>query len=222
MSVEKVILYVKAEQMVEVTIPNVTIGDIISLECSHADIEKQVKQISMVKFPKNKYQRTVISILKIIERIHEKYPTLEVQNLGSTDIIISYENQETPNKFWHYTKAVLVTIVSFVGSAYSIMAFTNDVDTLSIFDQLYVLITGYPADGFNILQFSYCVGLVVGILVFFNHFGKKKLMVDPTPMEIEMRLYEQDIQTTLIQSYERKGEEIEIGNTNNLIDHRHQ
>lgn len=219
---EKAILYIKGNQMVEVIEPTVSLSHIITMECSHPHIVKQLNQLQILKFPKKKYQRTVVSILKIIERIHEKYPTLEIQNLGCTDIIVSYEDQKTPNQFWHYTKAVLVTIVSFIGSAYSIMAFTNDVDTLTIFDQLYVLITGEVADGFNILQFSYCLGLVVGILVFFNHFGRKKIMVDPTPMEIEMRLYEQDIQTTLIETYARKGDEIEVGNTNNLIDHRHQ
>lgn len=219
---KKVILYLKGNQMVEVTSPSVNLDDIITMECSHPDIVVQLKQLEILKFPRNKYQRTVVSILKIIERIHEKYPTLEIQNLGYTDIIVSYENQKTPNIVWHFIKAGLVTIVSFIGSAYSIMAFTNDVDTLTIFDQLYVLITGQEADGFNILQFSYCIGLVVGILVFFNHFGKKKLMVDPTPMEIEMRLYEQDIQTTLIESYARKGDEVEVGDTNYFIDHRNQ
>ncbi|WP_455055389.1 hypothetical protein [Merdimonas faecis] len=40
-------------------------------------------------------------------------------------------------------------------------------------------------------------------MVFFNHFGKSKVSVDPTPLEVEMRLYENDIQTTLIENYSR-------------------
>lgn len=218
----KMTIYIKADQMVELQHPGISLGDILTVECSQKHVATAIKQLEVLRFPKFKYQRTVVSILKIIEIIHEKYPSAEVMNLGATDIIVVYENQQTPSKVMHIFKAIIVTIISFVGSAYSIMAFSNDVDTLSIFDQLYVLITGAPAQGFNLLQFSYCIGLALGILVFFNHFGHKKLMVDPTPMEIEMRLYEQDIQTTLIQNFERKEKEVDVGNPNTIINHRHQ
>ena len=53
-------------------------------------------------------------------------------------------------------------------------------------------------------------GLVIGILTFFNHFGKKRFSVDPTPMEVEMRLYENDIQTTLIENISRKGKALDV------------
>lgn len=218
---EKICLYIKANQMVETTKASVTIQDILTMECIHLDIRRAVSQMEIIKFPKGKYQRTVISVLTIIEKIHQEYPNLQIVNMGCIDIIVAYENQKTPNKIWHTIKAGIVTVITFTGSAYSIMAFTNDVDTLSIFDQLYELITGVPPEGLNVLQLSYCIGLILGILVFFNHFGKKKVTVDPTPMEIEMRLYEQDIQTTLIENYARKGREIEVGNTDNFVDHRH-
>ncbi len=58
----------------------------------------------------------------------------------------------------------------------------------------------------------YSVGLVVGILIFFNHFGKKRFTVDPTPMEVQMRLYENDIQTTLVEDAARRKNEIDLEN----------
>ena len=42
--------------------------------------------------------------------------------------------------------------------------------------------------------------------MFFNHFGKKRFTADPTPMEIQMRIYENDIQTTLVENASRKKE----------------
>ena len=57
-------------------------------------------------------------------------------------------------------------------------------------------------------------------LVFFNHFGKKRFSVDPTPMEVEMRLYENDIQTTLIETYSRKEQELDVGKGNTTGNHR--
>ena len=74
--------------------------------------------------------------------------------------------------------------------------------------------------GFSVLELTYCVGLIVGILAFFNHFGGKKFTVDPTPMEVEMRLYENDIQTTLIENYSRKEQEMDVGKTSHSRSHR--
>ena len=44
----------------------------------------------------------------------------------------------------------------------------------------------------------------------YNHFGKRKLSRDPTPLEIEMRLYENDIHTTLIDGVKRQNEHIDV------------
>ena len=61
---------------------------------------------------------------------------------------------------------------------------------------------------------------MAGILVFFNHFGRKRFSVDPTPMEVEMRLYENDILTTLVENYSRKGKEVDVGTTDIVRNHR--
>lgn len=211
-------LYMKADQIVEVINPSVTLGDILQMECRNQVILNKLKSSVILKFKKSEYKRTVISILKVIEQIHQYYPDLQIVNLGALDIIVAYENQKTPSKAVHIMKASAVAIVAFIGSAYSIMAFSNDVDTLDIFDMIYEMITGQVSTGTNILELSYSLGLIMGILVFFNHFGNKKFTVDPTPMEIEMRLYEQDIQTTLIQNYARRGEEIDIGDVG-IVNH---
>ena len=79
---------------------------------------------------------------------------------------------------------------------------------------------GAPKEGFSVLELSYSIGIIIGILVFFNHFGKKKSSVDPTPIEVEMRLYENDIQTTVIAEYSRKGQELDVGERNTTDNYR--
>lgn len=215
-------LYIKAEPVIEVTEPVVTLGDIVQMECRNQSILNRLNSTIILKFKRNQYKRTVISILKIIEQIHGNYPDMQIMNLGVTDIIVVYENQKTPSKTFHLCKAGLVSVVAFIGAAYSIMAFSNDVDTLEIFDLIYELIVGRTSTGFTVLEASYSIGLIIGVLLFFQHFGKKKQLTDPTPMEIEMRLYEQDIQTTLVQNYSRRGEEIDVGDSNIVDYHRNQ
>ena len=60
------------------------------------------------------------------------------------------------------------------------------------------------------LEISYSVGLAVGIIGFFNHFAAIKLNTDPTPLEVEMRLYEDNISKTLIANDGRKESKIDI------------
>ena len=50
----------------------------------------------------------------------------------------------------------------------------------------------------------------MGIIVFFNHFAVAKLSTDPTPIEVEMRLYEDNINKTLIQNDGRKESGIDV------------
>ena len=211
MAVNQDTLYVKGDRNVEVTKREVTLGDLVSMECSNRVILPHLKTMKVLKIPENGEKRYVISILKIIECIHEKYPGLEVQNLGETDMIVTYEDQKTPSYAWHLTKTAFVTAVTFCGAAFSIMAFNNDVDVTKLFDQIYHLVTGNKPGGITILEIAYSAGLMIGILIFFNHFGKRRFTVDPTPMEVQMRVYENDIQTTLIENAARKEKEIDVG-----------
>lgn len=107
-----------------------------------------------------------------------------------------------------------------MGAAFSIMAFNNDVGVTKMFSQIYELVTGTKSDGFTVLEFTYSIGIAIGILTFFNHFGKRRFSVDPTPIEVEMRLYENDLQTTLIENISRKEQELDVGTKYTTGSHR--
>ena len=213
MASENKILYIKGSRDVEVTKPDVTLGDLLSMESTDKFMLAKVRTLKIVRFKKSGRQRCVVSLLKIIACIHGEFPQADIQNLGETDIIVTYEDQKTPAFAWHIIKTVFVAAVTFFGAAFSIMAFNNDVDVTKLFGQIYELMTGQETNGYTVLEIAYSVGVTAGILIFFNHFGKKRFTVDPTPMEIQMRLYENDIQTTLIENSERRGEEIDVGTT---------
>lgn len=209
------ILYIKGDKNVEVKKLDVTLGDILSMECSNQNITNKVKSLRLLRVPEKGQHRFVVSILKIIECIHKEYPNLDIQNEGEIDLIITYEKPQKPNMFFHWVKVIVIAGITFLGAAFSIMSFNNDVGITKMFGQVYELLMGHSSDGFTILELTYCIGLIVGILVFFNHFGKKRFSVDPTPMEVEMRLYENDIQSTLIEAYSRKEKELDVGGQTN-------
>ena len=204
------VLYIKGEKNTEVKEPNVTLGDILTMECGNPSITNRIKPLRILKIPEKGQHRYVVSVLKIMECIHREIPGLQVQNEGESDLIITYEEKKKPNRIWQGIKVVVIAGITFIGAAFSIMAFNNDVSVTEMFSQIYFLLTGEESNGFTLLELTYCICLIVGILIFFNHFGRKKFTADPTPMEVEMRLYENDIQTTLIEAYSRKEKEVDV------------
>ena len=84
------------------------------------------------------------------------------------------------------------------------MTFNTDVDTAGLFMKVYDQITGRVSNGKTILELSYSIGIGLGVVCFFNHCGGRKITEDPTPMEVEMRVYEDDVNKTLIEQEKRK------------------
>lgn len=219
MSGNRETVYIKADRNTEVAKPEVQLGDVIKVECTNPSIKANIKCQKLLKFSGDE-KRIAVSILRVIACIHEQYPQVEIQNMGETDFIVTYENAATPKKAVHLLKTAIVVLISFFGSAFSIMSFNNDVNITDIFSKVYELFTGNPSDGFTIIELTYSIGLIIGILIFFNHFGKKRFSVDPTPIEVEMRLYENDLQTTLIENDSRKGKQLDVDTNRNSCTHR--
>lgn len=214
MAVKQETLYIKGDKNIEVTKPEVTLGDILSMECSNQNVIPRIKTIKVMKMQEKEGQRKVISILKIIKLIHEIYPNMDVQNWGETDIIVTYEEQKPTGMISHLIKIGFTAVLTFTGAAFAIMTFNNDVSVRKLFSQIYQLMTGIKPQGSTILELSYSIGLTIGILLFFNHFGKKRFSVDPTPLEVQMRTYENEIQTTLVENASRKGKELDADTSN--------
>lgn len=204
------ILYMKIDRNIEIDRREVYLSDVAKLECTNKEIVNRIKAIKLINIPDEKNNRFVFSVLKVIEMIHKLYPALEINNLGEIDFIIDYEKPRKQQKWFAALKLMCICIIIFLGAAFAIMTFNNDVGVDEVFKQLYGLVMGEESDGSTILELSYSVGLTMGILVFYNHFGGKKITTDPTPVEVEMRLYEDDINTTLIEGVNRKDKHIEV------------
>lgn len=53
-------------------------------------------------------------------------------------------------------------------------------------------------------EIFYSLGIGVGVVFFFNHFGHGKITQDPTPIEVQMRTYEEDVDKALIAEHDRQ------------------
>lgn len=90
------------------------------------------------------------------------------------------------------------------------MAYNTDIGAKELFTYLSLLFLGNSKTGVLYIAIAYSIGLTFGMLLFFNHLGSKKLTSDPTPLEVQMRLYEKDIGTTIIKDVSRREESMDV------------
>ena len=176
---------------------------------------RQIRQKKLYSFraeddKKKKNTLVVFSVLKVIELIHEDYPNLDISNEGESDFIVEYVKSPEKPVWMNCLKTVILCILIFFGAAFTIMAFNNDVGVTDVFAKFYQQITGMESNGITELEICYSIGLAVGIIVFFNHVGHKKITHDPTPIQIEMRKYETDLDTAFINNAERRGHSVDV------------
>lgn len=201
-------IYIKANGNSIVYDKNITLGDVLKVECVDTSVLRTVKQMDLYKF--NHEHSCVFSILKVIERIHEDYPNAEVVNCGKQDFVVEYKKSTIKSAAWEKGKLILIAIIVFFGSAFTIMTFHFDVGIENTFERFYEELMGATKPHITELEISYSIGLAVGIIVFFNHVSKKKITRDPTPIEVEVKKYNEDLINTKVAEAGEKGHTIDV------------
>lgn len=209
--VENVVLYIAARQNVALAKEKVELCDIAGVYCEDEEVREQAESLEIHRFGHDSAStpRVVVSILKIIEQLTKLFPGITVESIGETDIIIekaSFQHDKPQQKksFWAYIKIAFVALICFFGSAFTIMAFHNDIGLPNVLGRIYQLVTGVESDGCTSLEISYSIGLALGIIIFYNHVGGRKLTSDPTPLEVEMRNYERDVNMAIVDMAKRQ------------------
>lgn len=192
------ILYIQTEKNVEVHSPEVYLGDIAKMVCNDQKVLNRNRMRKIFTIPNKAPGRYVVSATDLIKAIAKEENSVEVTHIGEPEFVITYETQKHNHLWYSWVKTGFVCVLTFLGGAFSIMTFNMDVDTSGLFFQLYRQFTGEISTGHTILEFTYSLGVGLGVIFFFNHFGHKKLTADPTPMEVQMRVYEDDVNRTLI------------------------
>ncbi len=202
-------VYVKAERNTQMQSDDVFLKDIASLYCDDKTALAKVKAIKLHTFHKETSKRYIISMTEVVELIKKALPGAEVENIGEPDMIVERVYVEKKKGWFENLKILLVCLVCFFGASFTIMAFHNDIGIVDVFDKYYQLVMGEGSDGFTVLEVSYSIGLAAGIILFFNHIGGRRITKDPTPIEVEMSIYEEDVEKALIKTADREGKEVD-------------
>ncbi len=202
-------VYLSFSKNTQVHNQKVRIGQAASIWCSDNHIAARIKAMTLVNVPDVKSRRYVFSVMKVVELIKKEFDNVEINNMGESEFVVSYKQQEKPHLIWRIMKVIFVAAIVFCGGAFAIMAYGNDVDINSILSAICDFTTG-DVKWLFALQIAYCVGLGAGIIIFYNHLGSRRYEKDPTPLEVEMRLYEDDLNTAIINNSAREGKEEDV------------
>ena len=201
------VVYLKFEAKIQTDQEKVYVSDVAEIVCRNDQKKEQIRTIAIHSF--GIPDRDVVTALYIVNEIEKQVRDVVVVPLGAENVILERRKNKQPSHLFEIVKVVFVSMVCFFGTGFTIMAFHNDIGIRGVFEQISSLITGTEGLGVMILEISYAFGLTAGILLFFNHIGKRRITKDPTPIEVSMRNYEDDVNKTLSETWDREGKTIE-------------
>lgn len=184
------IVYIRLKKKLEVT-PNkqLQMKD-IALIASSSVLKRRVEN-TFIDFTIHKKDPVrVLDGFLILEKLQQQFPDCDLQLVGPTQTILYLHKQTRAPSI---VLASMIWLLLFVGSAMAIMNFHYDVSMQEVQQKLHFLITGKQVDQPLWLQIPYSIGLGVGMILFFNHLFKKRFNEEPSPLEVEMFKYQQDL-----------------------------
>lgn len=204
-----VVVYLKCERSVEVQSPDVYLKDLATVRCSDNIVQAKMKALKVHHFRQEDRKRCVISVLKMVELMEKECPDITIQSVGEPDVLVEWIKVNKHKGWQQWLKVLVVCLVTFCGTAFTIMAYHNDVGINDVFTEVYRMVMDREPAGLNVLEVSYSIGLALGIIIFFNHIGGRRITKDPTPIEVALRNYEEDVDRALIATAGREGIEEE-------------
>jgi len=153
-------------------------------------LHKQINDCMLYQVKTEDRNIIIIDILHVVESIKKMNPTIDIQVVGPSQTIIEvvYKKRKISPVYF-----LLIWFLLFFGSMLTIMNFHEDVSMQDAQQKLYKIMTGESVEKPLLFQIPYSIGLGLGMIIFFNHVFKKRLNEEPSPLEVEMFNYQQDL-----------------------------
>lgn len=182
----------------------VMLKDVSDVYCQDS-ADQNLGELIIFNIPSNVKKPYLISSMDIVKEISKKIPNASINNLGEMDTVVEYiPKPENKNKILQWMKIAFICITLFGGAMTAIMSFHSDAQIPDVFSAMYNLFFGVKNDKPYIIFVPYSIGLSVGIIIFFNHFMGRKLTEDPTPVEVQMTTYDNEVTDSIIDNLDKE------------------
>lgn len=170
--------------------------------------ERQLKRLPLHQLRPGDGDMVVIDMLQVVKAVHQLLPGMTVETFGEPHVLVevSASANRKPNRFL----LVLAWLLLFFGSGMALLNFHADVNMPFVQARITELITGKPERHPWVFQIPYSLGVGLGMLLFFNRLFRKRKSDDPNPLEVEMFMYQENVNHYVItEEYRKKHDEEE-------------
>jgi len=173
----------------------VTLGQVAQIAATDGGLIRRLKAIPLYRVQPSDKNIVIIDMMQVVRAVLDVDDSLDVQMVGPSQTIVEvlYEKRR-----FSTVAFILVWLLLFVGSAMAIMNFHEDVSMQKVHRYLYEVMTGQSVDKPLLLQIPYSFGLGIGMVLFFNHWFRKRINEEPSPLEVEMFNHQQAIDQYVI------------------------
>ena len=164
--------------------------------------EKELGRLVIARPKERDGNMILVDVLQIIGLVREYAPGMRIEHFGDPFVLVEVKSRQERLPSWLIVSAVWLLL--FIGSGLTIMNFHADVSMPAVHRRLYQLITGKFEPRPLALQIPYSFGIGIGMAIFFNRFFKKTFNEEPSPLEVEMFLYQENVNQYIVTEEYRK------------------
>lgn len=172
----------------------VYLGQIAQL-LTEPEYEQKLQMLELYHPHEQDGSLVLVDMMLIVRKVKELYPSIQIEHFGEPHVLIEIQGRTKPPSL---LLIGLVCLLLFVGSGLAIMNFHADVSMAEVHRHIYKLLTGKEAERPLLLQIPYSIGIGIGMMTFFNHLFKKKFNEEPSPLEVEMFMYQENVNHYII------------------------
>lgn len=194
----------------------VTLGDVARLVVD-PEVESKLLRLPLHRVSERDGNMLLIDMLQVVMAIREAEPDMTIETFGEPHVLleITSSGQVKPRRWL----LVLAWILLFFGSGMAMMNFHADVNMPAVQRRITELITGRRTSHPWLFQIPYSLGVGFGMLLFFNRLIRPRRKSDePTPLEVEMFMYQENVNHYVITEEYRKKHEQSHGREGDRLD----
>lgn len=167
----------------------------IAVFLTEPEYEAELLELELYRPEKHDGSLLLIDMMLVVRKIKERFPAMSIEHFGEPHTLVEISDKTRPPSIF---LIIPVWLLLFIGSGLAIMNFHADVSMAEVHRSLYKLLTGKPTERPLLLQVPYSFGIGIGMIVFFNHLFKKKFNEEPSPLEVEMFMYQENVNQYVI------------------------
>jgi len=170
-----------------------------------AEWERRLLPLPVLRVRPEDGHLLIVDMLHIVRIIREAAPGVAIETYGEPHVLVEVADggQVKPRRLLF----ILAWILLFFGSGMAIINFHADVNMPDVQRRIVRLLTGSSDWHPWLFQVPYSLGVGFGMLLFFNRMLGRRWNDEPNPLEVEMFMYQENVNHYVITEEYRKKHE---------------